>query len=137
MEVFREEAGDFGADGAGGVFLFVAGGFDRDDDVGFDFGDGAAGLVGDLVAPALLVAGVAAVADEVGGVFGVVECDVGGGAVFEDEFDAAFGEGGGDIPEALQHEGVVAGVGFGVVVGEAKADDERFFLGIRGGDGVF
>ncbi|MDB5319383.1 MAG: hypothetical protein JWN40_1014 [Phycisphaerales bacterium] len=139
-EEFLEVAVDFGAEGAGGILALVGGDFDGDDGVGFDLDEGRVGFVacgGQVCAPLFLVAEVAAVGDDQGGALGVMRGDVRRVAVLDDEGDAADLEVGADVGEALEHEEVVAGVGFGVVVHQPEADEEWEGKGVGAIDGVF
>ena len=71
------------------------------------------------------MAEIAAIADDEGRVLGERERHLSGGPLAEDEADAALGQGPRDLRAGLEHEGVVAAVGLGIVVHQAKADHDR------------
>ena len=76
-------------------------------------------------APVFLVAKIAAVADDQGGIPAEFQGDFVGGAVPDHQTDFLPGQGVAGFPKAFQHEGVVAPVGFGVGIGQPESHHHR------------
>ncbi len=87
------------------------------------------------LAPEPLVAEVAGVADDDGGIARQIEGDGVRRAAANDEGDAALAEARPDLAQALEHEGVVTGVRLRVVVHQAEADDDGELAVVGDADG--
>ena len=80
---------------------------------------------------------VAAVADNDRRVLRKIQCDIVRIALADHEFDPAIAERVVNFGQALEHEGVVALVGFGIGVRKPESDDQALPSFVGGADGVF
>ena len=112
------------ADRAGRVFRFVGGNVDRHHDLGLDLHDRAGSGVRQRLTPFPLGGHIAAVADHGGGIRRQIERHVARHAAADREGDAAGFQLRRTIGEAVDHEGVVPGIGFRVTVHQAETDKD-------------
>jgi len=118
------------------VLLFAGGELDGHHHVGLHLRNETASLTRHLPAPPLLRSHVSTISDDEGGVFASLDGHLIGRAPADHHLDATVLEGFLGVLEALQHEGVVAEVGLGVVVGEAEDHEQALVEVVRPLHGV-
>jgi hypothetical protein len=104
------------AKGARGELGFVRGDLDGDDDIAFDLEDPATRMFGYLATPSLLVAEVAAIADDGGGLFAELKRRPRRIRPADDQANAPLPQPILDVRQSLKHEAIGPGIGVGVIV---------------------
>ena len=117
--------GDLGPQRARTDLRAAGGNPDRHDHIPLHAQHAPARRLGDVRAPLLLDTQVAVVADHERGAARQAERHLVGRTAPHDERNTARPQAAGGLLQALQHEGVVPGIGLGEVVHEAKADQQR------------
>jgi hypothetical protein len=110
------------------ALVLVGDNLDRHHHVALHLHDATGRPLGDGLAPALLMAQIAATAHHEGGFLGQRQSKPIGRAAPDHELDPALGERALDLLQAPEHEGVMAKVGLGIVVHQAEAYDDRGWI---------
>ncbi len=123
---------NFGAYRAGRILGLVGNHFERHHHIAFDLNHPAAGVLGDFFAPLSLMPEVAAVAHDQGRVAAGRERDIRGIAFLNDHFNAALGKRSLGLLKPLQHERVMAQIGFRIIVHQPEHNDNPLtqFIGL-------